>query len=48
MPLRLHRKPLMANYWINLRGHNENRVLNDCWDRGKDKKKRFLDESART
>ena len=39
MPLSLRRKQLMANYWINLKGHNDSHptkgVLKECWDNKK-------------
>lgn len=45
MPLWLHRKQLMAHYWINLVGHNESHpaktVLGACWERGKVQKSSF-------
>ena len=45
MPLWLRRKQLVANYWINLKGHNDEhltkRVLEMCWEKGKGKKSSF-------
>ena len=36
MPLSLRRKQLMANYWVNLKGHNDSHptkgVLEECWE----------------
>lgn len=46
VPLRLRRKQLMMNYWINLQGQSENgnpakSVLNPSWEYEKDQKKFF-------
>ena len=39
MPLWLRRKQLIANYWINIKGYNDEnpakRVLEMCWEKGK-------------
>ena len=39
MPLSLRRKRLMANYWVNLKGHNDSHptkgVLKECWEHKK-------------
>ncbi len=45
MPLWIRRKQLVANYWINLRGHGENhptkKVLQNCWEKERRKKESF-------
>lgn len=37
MPLHIRRQQLMANYWVNLKGHNNNhpvkKVLENCCER---------------
>jgi len=42
MPLWFRRKQLIANYWVNLKGHRDEhpakRVLEMCWERGKEEK----------
>ena len=42
MPLEMRRKQLWANYWANLKGHNDSHptkaVLHECWDYGKCKR----------
>jgi len=45
MPLWLRRKQLSANYWINLRGHEDShptkKVLQKCWEKERRKKESF-------
>ena len=45
MPLDLRRDQLMANYWVNLRGHGDSHptkgVLRDCWETGKGSRRNF-------
>jgi len=45
MPLWLRRKQLIANYWVNLKGHRDEhpakRVLEMCWEKGKEEKMSF-------
>lgn len=37
MPLELRRMQMMANYWVNLQGHNDshptNGALQECWEK---------------
>uniref|UniRef100_A0A3Q3FG90 SPRY-associated domain-containing protein n=1 Tax=Labrus bergylta TaxID=56723 RepID=A0A3Q3FG90_9LABR len=45
MPLCLRRKQLLANYWLNLRGHGDSHptksVLKDCWEKERTIKSSF-------
>ncbi len=45
MPLEVRRKHLIANYWVNLQGHNDlhppKEVLKECWGKGRSKKDNF-------
>lgn len=45
MPLELRRVHLMANYWVSLKGHNDNHptkaLLKECWENGRNVRENF-------
>lgn len=45
MPLELRRVHLMANYWVSLKGHNDNHptkaLLKECWENGRNIRENF-------
>jgi hypothetical protein len=45
MPLELRKTQLSVNYWVNLKGHNEDHptqdILKQCWEKERSETKSF-------